>query len=527
MQNRLLPIGIQSFEKIRENGYVYVDKTSLIYKITSTGSSYFLSRPRRFGKSLLLSTLRAFWEGKRELFKGLAIEKMMENAGESWKRYPVLYFDLNKDVYQKEGSLEAVLAEHLKAWEREYEIDDNTGTLSMRFRRVIVAAREKTGLDVVVLVDEYDKPLLDVMADQKMEEYNRTIFKGFFSTLKSYDSYLKFVFLTGVTSFSKVSVFSDLNQLDDISMDKEYAEICGITDSEIREYLMPEVEVFASYNGLDIDDCVKKLKIMYDGYHFHLNSEGVYNPFSLLNALKKKELGAYWFETGTPTFLIKKLESIGFAPSRITDGSVYSNEQDLKSYYTENPDPLPLLYQTGYLTIKGYDDEMGSYLLGYPNNEVQYGFIRSLAPIYLGSDSGNSPLDLQMFMQDMRNSDTDSLRKRFTEIYARLPYGKAEYIERDFQNVIYLIFMLMGQNVHTELHSAKGRADVTVEMRNVIYIFEFKRDKSAEEALEQIEDKGYARAYAADDREIVKIGVNFSSEKKNIDGWLVKREVRS
>ena len=467
--------------------------------------------------------LRYYWEGERELFKGLAIEKLLEDDAHAWEPYPVFCFDFNKENFNSPEALEKVLNIHLSGWEETYGSNPVEETLSQRFCGVIQRAHEQTGKRCVILVDEYDKPLLEVMTDEDKTEHNRQVFKGFFSVLKSYDSYIQFVFITGVTKFSKVSIFSDLNNLEDITMDEEYAGLCGITEKELHGYFEIEVENCSRKNGISLGECYETLRKTYDGYHFAMECEGVYNPFSLITALKKKNFSYYWFETGTPTFLVKQLKKINFDPAQITDGKLYATDEDIKDYRTENPDPVPLLYQTGYLTIKAYDEEFKSYRLGYPNDEVMYGFIRSLAPVYLSDGVGESPLGLENFLMDMRDVDTDSLRDRFIQLYASLPYGEGDYLERDFQNVIYIVFMLMGQRVYTEIHSAKGRADVVVELKNNVYIFEFKRDKSARDALAQIEKMGYADRYAADLRSVIKIGASFNSDKRALTEWEVVR----
>lgn len=516
-----LPIGIQDFEYLRRNGYLYVDKTEYIYRLISNGKPYFLSRPRRFGKSLFLSTLRAYFEGKKELFEGLAIEELVKDDPDAWQEYPVFYFDFNRDGFARDDALEEILNAHLEKWEDVYGIDRNGNSLSIRFQRLIEAANIQTGKCAVVLVDEYDKPLLEA-ADPERIEHNKAVFKGFFSTLKSYDRYLRFVFLTGVTKFSKVSIFSDLNQLNDISLDRQYSGICGITEEEMLEAFGSEIDDLAVSEKLSRKDCVSELKKMYDGYHFSYDSEGVYNPFSLLNAFSKKEFGMYWFSTGTPTFLIEKLRKSGFDPKLITSGDLYAEGNVLTDYRYENEDPIPLFYQTGYLTIRGYDRKYRSYQLDYPNDEVRYGFLESLAPMFLHDEGKANPLDIRSFGMDIEKGRTDSLRERFTALFARLPYPNDDkVVEKNFQNVIYIVFMLLGQYVMTEIHSSKGRADCVVETDDYVYIFEFKRDGSAKEALQQIEDGGYARTYAADMRSIIKIGVNFDSKERTIDGWEV------
>ena len=524
---RKLPIGIQNFESLIKDKYLYVDKTAFIYKLVHEGKPYFLSRPRRFGKSLFLSTLRAYWEGKKELFKGLAIEKLEKEheqaTGEKWEPYPVFYFDFNRENFRRTDALEDVLDYHLNMWEKRLNLDAGEYSLAARFQHLLESSYKQTQKRAVVLVDEYDKPLLEVMDDDSLEEYNKAVFKGFFSTLKSYDGYLQFVFLTGVTKFSKVSIFSDLNQLNDISMDEDYSGICGITEQEMKESFMPEIEAMAESQKMSVEECLNTLKKMYDGYHFHQNGEGVYNPFSLINAFQKKEFGAYWFATGTPTFLVEKLKTINFDIKKFTDGELESDEDTLTDYRADNPNPVPLLYQTGYLTIKGYDKTFRSYTLEYPNDEVKYGMLKSLAPDYLNRKNEANPLEIISFGRDIKKADLDSLRDRFSALFAGLPYVTGEKeTESNFQNVVYIVFTLLGQFIKTEVHSARGRADAIAETDDYIYIFEFKRDKSAGEALAQIEEKGYADAYAADKRKLYKIGVNFDSDKRTIDGWEVR-----
>lgn len=523
MEMRKLPIGIQDFERLIKEKYIYVDKTEYVYKLAKSGLPYFLSRPRRFGKSLFLSTLRYYFEGKKELFKGLKIEELEKDDPDAWQEYPVFYFDFNKDEYKRAVALEDVLKTHLEKWEREYNVNPGEHSLAARFQNLIVKAVETTGRNAVVLVDEYDKPLLEVGSEERLE-HNKAVFKGFFSTLKSYDRYLKFVFITGVTKFSKVSVFSDLNQLNDISLDRAYGGICGITESEIKDSFIPEIKALAETEGITEDQCMDELGKMYDGYHFGFNTEGVYNPFSLLNAFAKKEFGMYWFSTGTPTFLIEKLKESGFDAKRFTGDDYYEEESSLTDYRIESANPIPLFYQTGYLTIKGYDKEFRSYALGYPNDEVKYGFLKSLTPYYLCAEDEPNPLDVRSFVLDIRKGNTDGLRDRFTALFARLPYPNDEkVVETNFQNVIYIVFMLLGQYTMAEVHSSKGRADCIVETDEYVYIFEFKRDKSAEEALKQIEDTGYALSYAADKRKLIRIGVNFDSKDRTVNGWMVAR----
>ena len=522
---RKLPIGIQSFADLRKNDYIYIDKTAYVYELVHSGKPYFLSRPRRFGKSLFLSTLRAYFEGKKELFAGLSIEEMEQNNPDAWQEYPVFYFDFNKDNFMRHDALEDVLSNHLNEWENQYRLEQKELSLSARFQNLLVKANEITGKQAVVLVDEYDKPLLETMTEKSLEEHNRAVFKGFFSTLKSYDEYLKFVFLTGVTKFSKVSIFSDLNQLRDISLNREYAKICGITEAEMQAALMPEIEALAAQWNMTTTECFKRLKQNYDGYHFYPDSEGMYNPFSVLNALDKKEFGAYWFATGTPTFLIQRLEQTGYDAKLFTNGKLFADEAMLSDYRTDNPNPIPLFYQTGYLTIVDYDRRRMRYTLGYPNEEVKYGFMNSIAPYYLheeNRDSERTGTDIFAIDDAIEEGDTDRLCDILTALFARLPYNTNEtYVERDFQNVIYIVFMLLGKYVKTEIHSAKGRADCIVETEDYVYIFEFKRDGTADAALAQIEEKGYAIPYRADRRTVYKIGANFDSTERTLSEWKV------
>ncbi len=517
---RRLPIGVQGFRSLRGDGFLYVDKTKYIYRLTRGSRQYFLSRPRRFGKSLLLSTMRAYWEGRKELFNGLAIERLEEGNAEAWQPYPVFYFDFNRKDYQRKAALYEVLSSILAEYEAVYGASADGCPLEERFQNLIRRAFDQTGRRAVILVDEYDKPLIEVMRDPALEEHNKAVFKGFFSTLKSYDDYIRFVFITGVTKFNKVSIFSDLNQLEDISFDGEYAAICGLTEAEIRSALAPEVMRLARKLGTTKEECLKLLKKYYDGYHFTEDSEGVYNPFSLLSALKKGKIDYYWFETGTPTFLVKRLLELGFDVRRFKNRTLYATGQNLSDYRGDNPDPVPLLYQTGYLTIVDYDRCGRYYTLGFPNEEVEYGFLNSLMPAYLPETLPGTGKDILSIRGYLETGDTESLQDAFTALYASIPYTTREMpFEHDFQTVIYLVFTLLGQYVHAEVHSARGRADCIVEDRDYVYLFEFKRDGTADEALSQIEEKGYAAPYAADSRRLIRVGVSFDSEKRILKEW--------
>ena len=528
---RKLPIGIQSFESLRNEGYIYIDKTEFVYSLVHTGKVYFLSRPRRFGKSLFLSTLKAYFEGKKELFAGLKIETLEKDNPDAWQTYPVIYLNFAQNSFSKKISLEKTINLQLEEYEKKYGIQNNltdpldSTNFAGRFINIVQTAQKKTGLPTVVLIDEYDKPLLDAQNNESLVNENRETLRGLYVTLKALDENLKFVFLTGVTKFSKVSIFSDLNQLEDISITSQYATVCGITEKEMLSNLEEEVDAFAAQNKLSKEDCINQLERMYDGYHFYENSEGVYNPFSLLNALKKQDFSLYWFSTGTPTFLIKKLQESTMNYMDLSNG-VEATAQELQDYRNDNPNPVPLFYQTGYLTIKGYDREFGVYLLKYPNNEVKYAFINSLAPAVLRNNCSTG-LDVVSFARDIKKGDIESVMRRFKALFATLPYTTARkekqdtVIEQNFQNVFYLVFTLLGQWSKVEETSSFGRADCVLENGGNIFIFEFKRDKSADEALRQIEESKYAEPYKASGRRIVKIGAGFSTKERNLVEWKI------
>ncbi|SEH27633.1 ATP-binding protein [Selenomonas sp. KH1T6] len=517
---RRLPIGVQSFEVMRQEKYLYVDKTRYIYELTHTGRQYFLSRPRRFGKSLFLSTLKAYWQGKKELFEGLEISELEKDNEEAFEAYPVFYFDFNGQNYQA-AALEDVLDGMLAEWEAIYGCE-KTGLLSDRFKKLLKAAREKTGKKCVVLVDEYDKPLLEVLENNEMEEHNKAVFKGFFGTLKNYDEYLQFVFITGVTKFSKVSIFSDLNQLKDISLHKSYNAICGMTSEEICRHFQPELTKMAAERNLSREECLQEMAKMYDGYHFYPGADGIYNPFSVLNAMDSGDLSAFWFSTGTPTFLVRRLKNMHFDVRQLTNGGLYAESYDITDYRADNPDIVPLLYQTGYLTIVGADSPVGPYILGFPNDEVKLGFLKSLFPEYAPGAVRGSGKDVLTLRRRILDGDTEGMRDILTALFASIPYTtKDAPFEHYFQSVLYIVFTLLGQYVHAEVHSSRGRADCVLETDKFVYIFEFKVDKSAREALEQIEAKGYAAPYGADKRQLFKIGVNFDSESRSLSEWLV------
>ena len=522
------PIGIQSFDKIINEGYVYVDKTDLIYRLVKSGTIYFLSRPRRFGKSLLISTLECYFQGRKELFRGLAIDKLETE----WAEYPVFHIDFNEGDFTIGGTLEKKIEEYVADWEKVYGRSDTAQTIGRRFMYVLAQAHKRYGRRCVVLVDEYDKPILEVLdagyktrvdgEERLLEERHREILKAFYSIFKSADKDLQFVLLTGVTKFSQVSVFSGFNQPSDISMDEQYETLCGITQEELEHYFAEPIKALATKYKVTEEGMLDMLKHRYDGYHFSGNLTDVYNPFSLLNAFAKKALRDYWFSSGTPTYLVRLLNHTQENLNELTGR--YYRPEEFVDYKADVEKPLPMIYQSGYLTIKGYEPVYERFLLDFPNNEVKNGFVSLIASDYLKSkeNMGNWVIDV---VESLKHGDLEQLRKLFTSFLASIPYSmrtkkdEAEK-ERFFHYTLYLIFRLISvYTVYTEKEQSQGRADCIVETDGYIYIFEFKRDGTADEALAQIEAKGYARPYEADPRTLYKIGVNFSSETGTVEDW--------
>ena len=515
MSNKLYPIVIQNFEKLRKNGYLYIDKTALVYQLAKTGCYYFLSRPRRFGKSLLISTFEAYFQGKRELFEGLAIEKLEKE----WKQHPILHLDLNIERYDTPGSLNDILEKNLAKWENLYGANASERTLSLRFAGIIERACEQTGLGVVILVDEYDKPMLQAIGNEALQREFRNTLKPFYGVLKTMDGCIQFAFLTGVTKFGKVSVFSDLNNLEDISMWNKHIDICGISEQELHHYLEPEMHEFAEAQGITYEAFCRKLGEYYDGSHFTHNSIGIYNPFSLLNAFKRNEFGSYWFETGTPTYLVNLLKKHHYNLERMayeeTDADI------LNSVDSESTNPIPVIYQSGYLTIKGYDERFGIYSLGFPNREVEEGFVKFLLPFYANTNKVEAPFEIQKFVREIELGDCDAFFRRLQSFFADTPYELVRDLELHYQNVLFIVFKLMGFYTQVEYHTSAGRIDLVMQTDKFIYIMEFKLEGTAEEALRQIEEKHYALPFEADPRRLFKIGVNFSNKERNIEKWIV------
>ena len=516
MSGKIYPIGVQNFESLRNDGYFYIDKTAMIYQLVKTGRYYFLSRPRRFGKSLLISTLEAYFQGKRELFEGLAMEKLEKD----WITYPVLHLDLNTEKYDTPESLENKLNGALVEWEKMYGAEPSEKSLAMRFEGIIKRACRQEGQRVAILVDEYDKPMLQAIGNDALQKSFRSTLKAFYGALKSQDGCIKFAMLTGVTKFGKVSVFSDLNNLNDISMWNKYIDICGVSEQELYDNLDAELHEFANVQGVTYEEICGRLKEMYDGYHFTHNSKGMYNPFSLLLAFDRNEFKSYWFETGTPTYLVELLKKHHYDLHRMAHEE--TDEQVLNSIDSESTNPIPVIYQSGYLTIKGYDEEFGIYRLGFPNREVEEGFIRFLLPYYANVDKVESPFEIQKFVREVRAGDYESFFRRLQSFFSDIPYELARELELHYQNVLYIVCKLVGFYVKAEYHTSEGRVDMVLQTDKFIYIMEFKLNGTAEEALQQINDKHYSRPFETDSRKLFKIGVNFSAETRNIEKWLVE-----
>ena len=526
-QLRNLPIGVQSFEKLRKQGYLYIDKTQYIRKLLC-GQVYFLSRPRRFGKSLFLSTLAAYFEGQKDLFHGLSLERAepelaVAEGREAWIKYPVLYLDLNTAEYNNLEDLQELLRIHISQWEELYGRGENEESIPARFGGIIRRAYKKTGRQAVLLVDEYDKPLLNSLHNPALYKIFRDQLYSIYSNIKSSDKYLRFVFLTGVSRFGKLSIFSGLNNLEDITMDSQYAAICGITTSELQVNFAPEIEEFAQKHKQTEVEILDELKRWYDGYLFAEDGEHVYNPFSILNTLKKKYLDDYWYATGTPTFLVKYLKSTKINLQDL-EHDVRMGREGLQVSPLETRDPIPILFQTGYLTIK--EKLTSAYRLGFPNEEVRFGFMKNLLVGYYEKvrDSG---AEISYFLEEIERGDIDAFMTRLQSIIGGIPYSnvkKEEYREINGEAAVYLVFSLMGQYTQTEVHCPGGRADAVVHTASTIYVFEFKMEGSGtpEEALAQIEARGYTARYRSSGKKVVCVGVTFSATTRNIGAWEVK-----
>jgi hypothetical protein len=517
INSRKLPIGIQDFEKLRTGGNVYVDKTAYVYSLVKSGKPYFLGRPRRFGKSLFLSTLKAYFLGKKELFEGLAIAELEED----WTEYPVIYIDFSKASFNDIASLNAVLDSTLQELEREWGADPNDKLPSLRLGGLIRRACKKTKQRVVVLVDEYDKPLWDTLDDINVNDEICNALRSFYNILKGSDAYLHFVMLTGVMRFPRGSMLSgEFNHLLDISMYERYAGSCGISEDELLGNFEPELQALAKEQGMTCEEALAEMEKRYDGYHFCENTVGMYNPFSVLKTFSCRDFVNYWFQSDTPTSLAKMVRNAGL-DIRKFEGEITISADSISDYRVEYRDPTPLLYQSGYLTIKDYNSMFYEYSLGFPNEEVKYGFLNELLPIY--APTQGSDFFIGLFVEDLRAGNVDGFMTRLRAFFAGIPNDIENKTEKHYQTIFYLLFTMMGQFVQTEVKNAFGNADAVVKTPGSVFVFEFKLDgnASAEAALKQIDGKSYSIQYTAGNRKIVKIGVEFNTKERTIGRWLV------
>ena len=512
----LYPIGIQNFEKIRKEGYVYIDKTASIYDLVSSGTYYFLSRPRRFGKSLLVSTLESYFRGRKELFEGLALERLEKE----WAEYPVLHLDFSGSDYLKAEDLDITLNQCLGNWENEFGIDQRFNKHSARFKDLIDGIYRKTGKKIVILIDEYDKPIIDNILNPELSDYFKQTLQGFYSVLKAKDGQIRFGFLTGVTRIGKMSVFSALNNLIDISLDADYADICGISEKDLGIYFTESISELALTNAMTEEDCFDKLRDMYDGYHFSENVPGMYNPFSLLNTFRSKQFRDYWFETGTPTLLVNVMKQTSFDVTSLSDNIVVSS-YELNGMADIVNKPVSLFFQTGYLTIKDYNPEFREYRLGFPNSEVKSGFLNFIYSYYVPVNPAEGNTTTGKLAQALRDGNPELFMRILESLFANTTYQIQGNAERDFQYAMYIIMELLGEYVQAERSTSNGRIDLLFQTRDYIYIIELKIDSSAESALSQIDEKGYAKPFSNDSRKIFRIGVNFSTSNRRIEDWKI------
>ncbi len=516
VDNVKYPIGQQDFRTLREMGCVYVDKSRYISRIVNGGSQYFfLARPRRFGKSLFLSMLQYFFEGKRELFKGLYID----STDWDWTPYPVLHLDLNVERYADEGRLEDVLENVFRSWEEQYCIEVNDRNHAQRFKNIIEKVHAKTGRQVVILVDEYDKPLVGNLNKNESFGHYRAELAALYSNFKSSAAHIRLVFLTGVSRFSKLSVFSDLNNLNDISFDNEFADICGISEKELRDNFQNGINGLAERYGLSIPEICAKLKENYDGYRFAEEGSDMYNPWSLLNSMAKRRLQNYWNETGVPTIVAESLKNVNADLDKIFDS--WCDEEDLKGLDLQNPRPLALMYQTGYLTIKEYDRRVDRYRLGIPNKEVKKGLYNVLLPNYMKSKSELPGSVVADIVADAILGKPEDFMLSLQSFFAGVSYKMRMDNENNFHNAFFLLTSLIGLDTDTETSTSDGSIDLLIKTERYIYIVELKYDGSAKQAMDQINEKEYDRPFRTDSRKIFKIGVNFSSKTRCIEDWII------
>lgn len=518
MQRRLYPIGIQTFSKIREGNYLYIDKTEYVYQIAHSESSYvFLSRPRRFGKSLLTSTFHSYFEGRKELFEGLAIEK----SEKEWTRYPVLHFDMSMAKHMDKERLEKMLDYMLSEYERQYDCGIADTDANVRLANLIKCAFEQTGRQVVVLIDEYDAPLLDVIHEEKNLPLLRNVMRNFYSPLKACDPYLRFVFLTGITKFSQLSIFSELNNIKNISMDESYAALCGISEEEIREQMSTDLDLLAARLKLTRDEVLKKLKENYDGYHFTWPSPDLYNPFSLLNAFADGKMNSYWFASGTPTYLIEMMRKYKITPQGI--GNLRAKATAFDAPTEQMTNITPLLYQSGYITIKDYDARLDLYMLDIPNKEVRLGLMESLLPYYVSPAETDRAVTLTAYLYDsIDRGNMDEALQLLRTFLSTIPQCDNTDYEGYYQQMLYIIFSLLGFYVDVEVRTPRGRVDVVLRTNTTLYVIELKLDKTADAAMQQIDLKNYPERFALCGLPVVKVGINFDSERRTLGEWKIE-----
>ena len=516
---RLYPIGIQTFEKIRTRNYMYVDKTEYIYRMVHADSNYFfLSRPRRFGKSLLTSTLEAYFQGRKDLFKGLAMD-LLETE---WTEYPVLRFDMSLGKHMEKEQLERYLSSQLELMEHKYGILTESPDANIRLTNLIRRAYEQTGRQVVVLIDEYDAPLLDVVHEEKNLPVLRNIMRNFYSPLKACDPYLRFVFLTGITKFSQLSIFSELNNIKNISMLPEYAAICGITEEEMATQMDEDLDILAGRLNVNREEVVKKLKAHYDGYHFTWPSPDIYNPFSLLNAFADGRLDSYWFGSGTPTYLIEMLKKYGVQPQQIGGRKAMAESFDAPT--ERMTDIAPLLYQSGYVTIKGYSPITQLYTLDIPNKEVRLGLMKSLLPGYLDRRTTDGLTTVALLYEAIYEERLDDALRLLQTFLSTVHYCDRTDYEGHYQQMLYIIFSLLGIYVDVEVRTPSGRVDMVMRTATTLYVVELKLNQSAEVAMQQIDLKNYPERFALCGLPVVKVGINFDMERhpEGLDDYEIK-----
>ena len=517
-QQRLYPIGIQTFADIRNENYLYIDKTEYVYRMTHSGARYiFLSRPRRFGKSLLVSTLHSYFEGRKELFKGLAIEALEKD----WTVHPVLHFDMSVAKHTDKEQLALMLDDQLSGYERIYGLkSEKDKGPNLRLKRLIETACTQTGQKVVVLIDEYDAPLLDVVHEDTALPVLRNVMRNFYSPLKACDPYLRFVFMTGITKFSQLSIFSELNNLENISMLEQYAAVCGITEEEILTHMSPDLDVLAQRLGLSREDTFARLKAKYDGYHFTWPSPDIYNPFSLLRAFANAKLDSYWFGSGTPTYLIEMLRKHNILPSQIGGGK--SAAVDFDSPTEHLTSITPLLYQSGYLTIKDYSPISEMYTLDFPNTEVRTGMMHSLLPNYLHERSIAGRNTVGEMFEFIYHEDMDGALRLLQTFLGTVPYTDNTDYEGHWQQVLYIIFSLLGYYADVEVRTPKGRVDMVMRTATRLYLVELKLDSAAETAMQQIDLKQYPDRFALCGLPVIKVAISFDRETHNISNWEIQ-----